>query len=90
MQVANRFLGNLGGGRSLTTTFKNARCTFQQRLLSLMDHRRMNLISGHQLRNSALALQNLQRNTSLELRVMVSVFRHVLISSSWGSADLRS
>jgi hypothetical protein len=56
LQVANGFLCNPGGGRpSLTATFKNARRTFQKRLLSLMDHRRMNPIRGRQFRNRALA-----------------------------------
>jgi hypothetical protein len=82
MQIADRFPGNLGAGRCLTATLKNACGTFQQRLLLLVDHRRMNLIIGRQFRHSALALQRLQRNTRLERGVMVPAFRHVLISSS--------
>jgi hypothetical protein len=36
-----------------------------------MDHRRMNLISCRQFRNSALALHGLHRHPRLERRVMV-------------------
>jgi hypothetical protein len=59
MQITDRFLGNLGCGRSLTVTLKNTRSTFQQRLLPLMDHRRMNLIGGRQFRHRTLAFQRL-------------------------------
>jgi hypothetical protein len=74
MQITDRFLGNLGGGGRLTTTLENARGTFQQRLLPLVDHRRMNLISSRQFRNRPLALQRLQCHSRLERRVMVPAF----------------
>jgi hypothetical protein len=90
MQVTDRVLGNLGGGRCLTATLEDASGPFEQSLLPLVDHRRMHLIGGRQFRHRALALQRLQRNTRLERRVMVPAFRHNLISSDWGSADLRS
>jgi hypothetical protein len=55
MQITGRFLDNLGGGRSLTATLENARGTFQQRPLPLMDHRWMDLASGRKFRYRAIA-----------------------------------
>ena len=46
MQVTDRVLGNLGCGRRLTATLKNARGTFQQCLLPLMDELYVNLGDG--------------------------------------------
>ena len=36
MQITDRFLSNLGGGRRLTATLEDACGTFQQRLLPLV------------------------------------------------------
>ena len=45
MQITNRVLGSLSVGGRLTATLENARGTFQQRLLSLMDHRRLSVFA---------------------------------------------
>jgi hypothetical protein len=72
MQITDRFLGNLGGGRCLTATLEDASGPLQQSLLPLVDHRRMDLVGGRQFRHRALTLQRLKRNTGLERRVMVA------------------
>ena len=71
MQVLDRVFDHPGGGRSLTTTLKDARGTFQHCLLPLMDHRRMDLISGRHFRHRERALQ---RHPRFERRVMVPAF----------------
>ena len=47
-QITDSFLGSLGSGRSLTTTLENPRGTSEQCLLPMMDHGRMDLMSGRQ------------------------------------------
>ncbi len=60
---------------------KMSAATIEQRLLPLMDYRRMHAIFGGQLRHSALALQGFHRNTGLEPSIMVPAFFNVLIFS---------
>ncbi len=50
MQIADRILNDFGGGGRLATALKDARGPFQQRLLPLMDHRWMDLMSGRPFR----------------------------------------
>jgi hypothetical protein len=76
VSAANRVLVKLGGS-GLAAALEDARSTFQQVILPLMDHRRVDAMGRGQFRYSALALQGLQRNTRLECRVVVPAFRHV-------------
>jgi hypothetical protein len=50
MQIADRILNDFGGGGRLAAALKDARGPVQQRRLPLMDHRRMDLMSGRQFR----------------------------------------
>lgn len=56
-----------------------------------MDHRRMHAMYRGHFRHSALALHGLQRNASLEARVMAPALLHVLWPpGAWRSADISS
>ena len=63
-------------------------------LLARGDHaavaRKVHLSQLFSFPEPPLALQRLQHNARLEGCVMIPAFRHILISSSWGSADFRS
>ena len=80
--LPDRLLVDLGG-LLLPAALEDVRRPFEQRLLPLMDHRRLHAAIGSQLRYRALALHSFQRHASLEARLMVPAFRHVLISLSF-------
>jgi|GEM_PF-3873449 len=79
MQGTHGVLVDLSG--LLRAPPKDVRRPVQQRLLPLVDHRRMHAIFRSQFRHGALALHGLQRHASLEDRVVIPAFAHVLISS---------
>lgn len=64
MQSKDRTLG--GGGRR-SATLENTRSAYQKCRLPLMNHRRMDFTSGHQIRHRRLTRERLSR---LERRVM--------------------
>jgi hypothetical protein len=75
-QRPDRLLVDLSG--LLAASLEDVRRPVKQRPLPLMDHRRMHAIFRGQLRHGALALHGLQRNASLEARVMLPALLHVL------------
>ena len=57
-------------------TLKDLRRPFDQRLLPLMDHRRVDAEPARQFANRLLALHGLKRNPRLELGLVLLPFRH--------------
>jgi hypothetical protein len=80
MQRPDSVLVDLSG--LLAAPLEDVRRPVKQRLLPLVDHRRMHAIFRGQLRHGALALHRLQRYASLEARVTIPALPHILISSS--------
>jgi hypothetical protein len=57
-------------------TLEDVRRPFEQRLLPLMDHRRVYVETARQLGNRLLALKGLQRNPRLELGLVLLTLHH--------------
>jgi hypothetical protein len=62
--------------RVVATTLEDVRRPFEQRLLPLMNHRRVNAKPARQLGNRLLTLQGIKRNPCFELRLVLLAFRH--------------
>jgi hypothetical protein len=60
----------------VATTLEDVRSPFEQRLLPLMNHRRVNTKPACQLGNRLLALQGIKRNPRFELGLVLLAFRH--------------
>jgi hypothetical protein len=58
------------------TTVKDIRGSLDQKLLPLIDHRRVNAVPARQLGDRPFPLQRLQRHTRLERGIVLSAFRH--------------
>ena len=69
--------------RLAAATLEDVRCTFEQCLLPLMDHRRVYAKTARQLCNRLLAFQGFQRDPCLELGPVLIALRQRGLSPVW-------